>query len=108
MGIPIPRLLEVDQEQERILKEYICGDTIDKLVKEDRMEERYFRQMEDMCRLLYSAGLNIDYFPTNFVVREGQIYYIDFECNEYQEQWDFEHWGSKYWWKSEEFRKHFK
>ena len=64
-------------------------------------------QMEDMCRLLYPAGLNIDYFPTNFVVREGQIYYIDFECNEYQEQWDFEHWGSKYWWKSEEFKHHF-
>ena len=103
VGIPIPRLLEVDQEQERILKEYICGDTIDKLVKEDRMEERYFHQMEDMCRLLYPAGLNIDYFPTNFVVREGQIYYIDFECNEYQEQWDFEHWGSLYWSKTPEF-----
>ena len=107
VGIPIPALLEVDAQQERILKEYISGDTIDKLVKEDRMEERYLRQMEDMCRLLYPAGLNIDYFPTNFVVREGQVYYIDFECNGYMEQWDFEHWGSKYWWKSEEFKKHF-
>ena len=107
VGIPIPELLEVDEKQERILKEYISGDTIDKLVKEDRMEERYLRQMEDMCRLLYPAGLNIDYFPTNFVVREGRLWYIDFECNGYMEQWDFEHWGSKYWWKSEEFKNHF-
>ena len=107
VGIPMPKLLEVDEKQERILKEYIAGDTVDRLVKEDRMEEAYFRQMEDMCRKLYPAGLNIDYFPTNFVAREGKLYYIDFECNAYQAQWDFENWGSKYWWKSEEFKNHF-
>ena len=108
VGIPMPKLLEVDEKQERILKEYIPGDTIDKLVKEDRMEDDFFRQMEDMCRLLYPAGLNIDYFPTNFVVCAGKVYYIDFECNDYQQQWDFEHWGSQYWWKSEAFKNHFK
>ena len=107
VGIPMPKLLEVDEGQERILKEYICGDTIDRLVLEDRMEEGYFRQMEEMCGLLYPAGLNIDYFPTNFVVRDGKLYYIDFECNPYDPQWDFEHWGRQYWWKSEAFRKHF-
>ena len=107
VGISMPKLLEVDEAQERILKEYILGDTIDSLVKEDRMEEDYFRQMEAMCRVLYPAGLNIDYFPTNFVACEGKLYYIDFECNEYMEQWDFEHWGSQYWWKSETFREHF-
>ena len=108
VGIPMPKLPEVDEKQERILKEYIPGDTIDKLVKEDRMEDDFFRQMEDMCRLLYPAGLNVDYFPTNFVVCAGKVYYIDFECNDYQQQWDFEHWGSQYWWKSEAFKSHFK
>lgn len=108
IGIPLPTLLDVDEKQERILKEYIPGDTIDVLVKEDRMEEDYFRQMEEMCRLLYPANTNIDYFPTNFVVSEGKLWYIDFECNEYMEQWDFEHWGSCYWWKSEKFKNHFK
>ena len=107
VGIAMPALLEVDEKQERILKEYIAGDTIDCMVKEDRMVEDYFRQMEDMCRLLYPAGLTIDYFPTNFVVREHKLYYIDFECNAYEPQWDFEHWGSKYWRKSEEFVNHF-
>ena len=107
IGIPMPKLLEVDEKQERILKEYIPGDTVDVLVKEDRMEEGYFWQMEEMCRLLYPANTNIDFFPTNFVVREGKLFYIDFECNDYLEQWDFQHWGSKYWWKSEEFKTHF-
>lgn len=108
IGIPMPKLLDVDEKQERILKEYIPGDTIDVLVKEDRMEEDYYRQMEALCRLLYPANTNIDYFPTNFVVCGGKLWYIDFECNDYMQQWDFEHWGSRYWWKSEEFRNHFK
>ena len=107
IGIPMPKLLKVDEKQERILKEYIPGDTIAVYVKEDRMESDFYRQMEDMCRLLYSANTNIDYFPTNFVVREGTVFYIDFECNDYMEQWDFQHWGSQYWWKSEEFQSHF-
>ena len=49
-----------------------------------------------MCRLLYPAGLNIDYYPTNFVPRAGVLYYIDYECNAYEEQWDFVHWGVQY------------
>ena len=107
IGIPIPSLLAVDEKQERILKEYIPGDTIDRFVKEDRMEDDYYRQIKDMCRKLYPANTNIDYFPTNFVVCQGKVWYIDFECNDYMEQWDFEHWGREYWWKSAAFLKHF-
>jgi len=107
IGIPLPKLLDVDKQRERILKEYIPGDTVDQLVKEDRMQEDYFRQMEQMCSKLYPANTNIDYFPTNFVARDGKVWYIDFECNAYTEQWDFEHWGSQYWRKTEAFKKHF-
>ena len=31
------------------------------------------------------------------------IYYIDYECNEYMDQWNFENWGIKYWAKTPEF-----
>lgn len=97
IGIPMPELLDVDKEQERILKTYIDGPTIAELVKEGRMERSYIDQMEDMCRILYPANTNIDYYPTNFIVQDGKLYYIDFECNNYMEQWDFEHWGKQYW-----------
>lgn len=103
IGIPIPELLEVDTARERILKEYIEGDTIERLVARDAMHPEYLEQVEAMCRLLYPANTNIDYFPTNFVVREGKLFYIDFECNDYMEQWDFAHWGVKYWSKTPEF-----
>ena len=108
LKIPMPALLDVDRQQERLLKEYIEGDTIDALVKQDRMEADYFRQMEAMCRRLYAADTNIDYFPTNFVVRQGKLWYVDFECNRYSDQWNFENWGVKYWSRTPEFLAHFK
>ena len=24
------------------------------------------------------------------------LYYVDYECNPYDAQWDFSHWGSRY------------
>lgn len=103
IGIPMPKLLDSDREHERILKEYINGDTIAQLVLEDRMQPNYLEQIRHMCEKLYAANTNIDYYPTNFVVEDGLLYYIDYECNGYMEQWDFEHWGSQYWSKTPAF-----
>ena len=55
-----------------------------------------------MCALLYAHNTNIDYFPTNFVLQGEQLFYIDYECNGYMQQWDFEHWGIRYWTKTPE------
>ena len=102
-GIRIPEMLEIDIENERILKEYIEGDTIFDLVKNDVSVEPFMEQIREMADKAKNAGLNIDYFPTNFVVQKGLIYYIDYECNEYMEEWDFENWGVRYWSKTSEF-----
>ena len=103
IGVPMPKLLAVDREQERLLKEYISGDTGFDLVRKDQMKAEYVDQMEALCRRLYAADTNIDYFPTNFVVREGKLWYVDYECNPYMEQWDFQHWGIRYWSKTPDF-----
>lgn len=103
IGIRIPKMIDVDIENERIIKEYIEGNTIYELVKAGKNVENYINQLKDMCRLLYAKNTNIDYFPTNFVVQDGVIYYIDFECNDYMEEWSFENWGIKYWSQTPEF-----
>jgi len=97
IGIRIPEMYDVDVEKERILKEYIDGDTIECMVKRRENVDIYIEQVRDMCKKLYPANTNIDYYPTNFVVNGGLIYYIDYECNDYMEEWDFENWGIKYW-----------
>lgn len=67
VGIPMPRLLAADVPQERLLKEYIAGPTVAELLREGQMPPDWLTQVRAMCGLLYPAGLNIDYFPTNFV-----------------------------------------
>ena len=103
VGVPMPELYAVDHEQERILKEYIEGDTIYRLVLQDRMDPRSTEDMRALGVPLYAAGLNIDYFPTNFIPKDGHLVYVDYECNGYMEQWDYEHWGVQYWSKTETF-----
>lgn len=102
-GIRMPRLLDADHAQERILKEYIRGETIFALVGRGAMKPDYLAQVQEMCRQLAPFHLNIDYYPTNFVVQEETLYYIDYECNDYMEEWSFERWGIRYWSQTPEF-----
>ena len=102
-GIRLPQMLDVDIENERIVKEYIDGPTIYELVKDDVMDDSYIVQVREMAQMVYSAGLNIDFFPTNFVIANGAIFYIDYECNPYMDEWNFENWGIKYWSKTKDF-----
>ena len=103
-GIRIPKMLDIDIENERIVKKYIDGDTIFEMVNNGCCVAAYLPQVREMAALAKNAGLNIDYFPTNFVVQGGLLYYIDYECNGYMEEWSFDNWGVKYWSKTSEFQ----
>lgn len=103
IGIPMPKLLDVDIQQERIVKEYIDGQTVYEMVLNDTLPAQCLEQVKQMCALLYPANTNIDYFPTNFVLQGNVLYYIDYECNDYMQEWNFENWGIKYWSKTPEF-----
>ena len=96
-GIRIPKMIAIDFKQEIVIKEYIEGEVISDLINEKASIEAYIPQVEEMARLAKKAGLNIDYYPTNFVVRDGLLYYIDYECNDYMQEWSLENWGMKFW-----------
>ena len=102
-GIRIPELYAIDPETERIVKDYIEGETVFEIVRDGRSAEPHLADVRDMAAKAKAAGLNIDYFPTNFVVRDGLLWYVDYECNGYTDEWNFENWGIKYWSKTPEF-----
>lgn len=108
IGIPMPALIDVDLLQERIVKEYIDGQTVFDMVLNDSLPSCCIEQVRNMCSLLYPANTNIDYFPTNFVLQDGILYYIDYECNDYMSEWNFENWGIRYWSKTPEFMSYVK
>lgn len=103
INIRMPKMIDVDTSKEVIVKEYIEGKTIFEMVKDDEDISIYLSQVRLMADISKDAGLNIDYFPTNFVVNSGLLYYIDYECNNYMEEWNFDNWGIKYWSKTPEF-----
>ena len=107
-GIRIPEMIAADTEAERIVKEYVPGKTVFELVRDGFSAEAYLPQVREMAAQAKAAGLNIDYFPTNFVVRDGLLWYIDYECNTYSNEWNFENWGIKYWSRTPEFEEYLK
>lgn len=104
-GIRIPEMIACDIRAERIVKEYIEGDIIFDLVAQGVSVEAYLPQIRQMSDQARATGLNIDYYPTNFVARDGLIWYIDYECNAYMDEWSFENWGVRYWSMTPEFQK---
>ena len=102
-GIRIPALIAIDEEAEIVVKEYVAGKTVFELLCEGGSADLYLDQVRDMAAQVKTAGLNIDYFPTNFVIRDDLIWYVDYECNDYMEKWSFENWGIRYWSRTPEF-----
>ncbi len=107
-GIRIPIMLSIDLNSEQIIKEYIEGPTVFEMVRDGLPVGQYVSQVCEMAEKAKKAELNIDYFPTNFVVRDNLLYYVDYECNQYMDEWNFENWGRKYWSRTLEFEEYLK
>lgn len=105
-GIRVPRMLDIDLRDERIVKEFIEGPTVFELVRDGGPVEDYLPQVRVMAGQAKAAGLNIDYFPTNFVACGELLYYVDYECNSYLDEWSFENWGVRYWSRTPEFERY--
>ena len=70
-GIRIPAMLAVDIEAERIVKEFIAGQTVFDFVRDGVPVEPYLQQVREMAEQAKAAGLNLidgDHFCTENVV----------------------------------------
>ena len=54
IGIPMPEMLEVDTENERILKEYIKGDTVFDYVLRNEVKQEFVEQMKDVLDVAFA------------------------------------------------------
>ncbi len=73
-NIRIPKMLDIDMENERLVKEYIDGDTVFDMVKNDVSVEAYLPQVCEMAQLAKNAGLNIDWLALLYRLRVQQLY----------------------------------
>ncbi len=96
-GIPMPELLEWNDEQQYLVKEYIPGPTAAELGAKGLLKYEHFSLAWQLHQQLTAAGFHVDYFPTNFIFDGQRIVYIDYECHPYNSEWDYENWGIYYW-----------
>ena len=101
--IRVPELIEVDEAHGRLLRAYIPGPTAFELVRDDGMRPEYLNQVRAMAALAREAGLNLDYLPENFVVYDGQLYYVEYRCADYRDDENFDNLGARYWKKTRAF-----
>ena len=77
-------------------------------MKDDVNIDSYIPQILDMAEKAKRKEINIDYFPTNFIVNNDKLFYIDYEVNDYHDEWNFNNWGIRYWSKTKEFNEYLK
>ncbi len=105
LPIKIPKLLYYNIENEYLIKEYIKGETIAECIAKGELSFNIFEKIYSWATELEKQNVNIDYFPNNFVFSEDELYYIDYEINEYTAEWNFLNWGIYYWLNYEGFSK---
>lgn len=102
--IKMPELLDYNVERKYIVKDYIDGITAAELIAGNKITESTLEQLFKIYRLAKNAGYNIDYFPSNFVIQDERLFYIDYECNPYIPDWDLLNWGIYYWANAQGFK----
>lgn len=105
-NIPMPKLIWYDSDNNYLVKDFIDGITASELIANNKITESIIQQLFEMYNLVKNAGLNIDYFPTNFIIKDQKLFYIDYECNPYSPEWNLPNWGLYYWANSEGFKKY--
>jgi len=97
LGIPMPELLDYNFDQNYLVKEFIDGKTGSEIIAEDKVTDEQIGKLFRIYHILKNADMNIDYFPSNFILTKNDVYYIDYESNHYLEEWDLVNWGIYYW-----------
>jgi len=91
--IPIPKIIFKNKSEYYYIKEYIEGESLAYIIAKEKLNEKHIDQILIMCKKIYAKNLMLDYFPTNFIEKNDILYYIDFGCGKYTDDWNFENNG---------------
>ena len=96
-GIKVPNIIAYDEEALCIVKEYIQGPTILQMIQNHEDIDQYIPQAQAIEETLKPLNCTADFFPNNFVVRDGELWLVDYEIFPIDPDWGFEKWGKQYW-----------
>lgn len=95
--VKLPVLLDHHEGDEWLLKSYLDGQTVAEQVANGTLNGSIWPLIFGLSHRLKQVGINLDWFPANFVQSGGDLFYVDYEWNGYDPEWDFPNWGLYYW-----------
>jgi TP53 regulating kinase and related kinases len=107
LGIQVPTLITYDEDEQYLIKSYVDGVNLTDLIKDNQIPIMIYHAFYLIIQNIESMGYTIDYFPTNFILNQGRLIYVDYEINPYEEDWNFENWGVHFWFNSIGFNRYF-
>ena len=100
----IPKLIDYSIDKNYLVKEFIDGKLASNAIAENILQKIHLERLIKLAQECEDLNINIDYFPSNFVITEDEIIYIDYEVNEFMKEWSLENWGIYYWLNSKGFK----
>ena len=97
LGIPTPVLHDYDVPTHSLLKEFIDGEVASSLIANGKVPDEAIASLFAMADVASDHHCNLDYHPSNFVIRGTEIYYIDYELTPYREERNLRNWGIFLW-----------
>lgn len=97
LGIYIPKMIGYNRDENIVIKEYLEGKDILGLIRDEKLSKASFWELLKYAELLNSDNLNIDYFPNNFIMKDGKLFYINYKVFPYIEDLNLRNWGIYYW-----------
>jgi predicted Ser/Thr protein kinase len=100
----IPKLIDYSIDKNYLVKEFIDGKLASNAIAENILQKVHLERLIKLAKECEGLNINIDYFPSNFVITKDEIFYIDYEVNEFMKEWSLENWGIYYWLNSKGFK----
>ena len=86
IGVPTPKILELDEEKGLIVMEYLKGKRVKEFLEkgEQKEVEKIFKKIGELVGRLHSYNLiHGDLTTSNLILKSGKIYFIDFGLGEF-------------------------
>lgn len=97
LGIPMPKLIDVDISKGILVKEFLDGESAYSYLQRGELEETYLDQLRNIAILVENHKVCLDYFPTHYFCANKILYYTHYSCEECTEDTKFEKCANKYW-----------
>lgn len=97
LGIRMPKLLEKNEKENYLIKEFIDGVNAVDYIEKGMLSEEVLLKLFAMSEKLNSDNLNANYKPYNYMIDRMDVIYINYEVIPYSEEYDFRNTGIFYW-----------